>query len=78
MMRRFISILSAAVLRQSRGRELSDESHGEEVLQDFKDTTESGPNDAYAWLNKGNALYRSDRLEEALQAYNRAIKIASA
>ena len=35
----------------------------------------TNPNDAWAWIRKGNVLYNSQRYEESTDAYNESLKI---
>ena len=60
----------------------SDRKAGENFSKSFEDIRQIGltnhginPQDAAAWLNKGNALYNQGKQDEAIKAYDEAIRL---
>lgn len=65
----------AAANLLTRALELLEEGLYEEALEACEQAIKIAPDDAEAWLKKGNALADLGRHEEALEAYDQAIKI---
>ncbi len=58
-----------------RGKELLESQKPQEALENFKKLTETlKPNDPKAWKGKGDALFKLERYEGALAAYDKALQ----
>ena len=44
-------------------------------MESYDRAIKMDPNNAYAWYNRGNALYASGKYNEAMESYDRAIKM---
>ena len=60
---------------REEGVTISDLKRYKEALAASEQTIRLNPNDAYAYLYKGNALYMLKRYEETLAAYEQAIRL---
>ncbi|MBK4729794.1 tetratricopeptide repeat protein, partial [Oxynema sp. CENA135] len=58
-----------------RGNTAQSESRYEDAERTWRRVLEIDPNNAYAYIGLGNALYLQRKLEEAISAYRRAIEL---
>jgi tetratricopeptide (TPR) repeat protein len=61
--------------KYQKGSELLEDFRYQEVLQFFEEFTKSDPEDPLAWSGKSLALLRFDRLDEAVECADKALKI---